>query len=112
MSLRFDHTARSRYRKVLLHKGKQIADELADVLAGKDKRLRMHELPSAAQKPGMRPEEKLRVYLDHVDGCRRLLDADDDRFGRCGLCDADLGPVALEQMPWADRCQACAPEPG
>lgn len=112
MSLRFDPATRARYRKALLRKGKQIADELAALLAGKDRKPRTHELPSAAQKPGIRPEEALRVYLDHVDGCRGLLDAEDDRFGRCGLCGIDLGPVALEQMPWADRCQSCAPELG
>jgi len=110
MSLRFDPATRARYRKALLRKGMQIADELAAVLAGKDRKPKTHEMPIAARKPGMRPEEKLRAYLDHVEGCRRRLDADDDAFGRCGLCGVDLGPVALEQMPWADRCQTCAPE--
>ena len=112
MPLRFDEPTRARYRARLLRKGKQIADELADVLAGKSNRTRPGELPLSAQKPGMRPEERLRAYLDHVDGCRKRLDAGDDRFGRCGICGTDLGPVALEQMPWADRCEACAAELG
>ena len=57
-----------------------------------------------AQKPGKRPEEVLRLALDQVEACRRLLDAGDDRYGRCGTCGTDLGVAALGEMPWADRC--------
>jgi RNA polymerase-binding transcription factor DksA len=60
----------------------------------------------------MRPEERLRAYLDHVERCRELLDADDDRYGRCYTCGVDLGVPALDEMPWADRCQECAALPG
>lgn len=112
MALRFDAPTRRRLRRRLLAKGRAIADELADLLAGKGKRIRMSELPIFARKPGMRPEERLRAYLDHVEGCRILLDADDDRFGRCTVCQDDLGLVALSEMPWADRCEKCAPVPG
>lgn len=112
MTLRFDQSTRARYRAALLRKGGQIAGELAEILGGKKKRMPLGELPAAAQKPGMKPEERLRAYLEHVEACRRRLDAEDDAFGRCRTCNQDLGSVVLDQMPWADRCQECAPKPG
>ena len=82
-------------------RGLTLATLLADVLAGK----RPPALEALlAAKPGKRPEEVLRLALDQVEGRRRLLDADDDRFGRCDVCGADLGEVALGEMAWADRC--------
>ena len=112
MSLRFDQATRTRLRRGIMKKGHAIATELADVLAGNGGPINVSELPVFAAKPGMRPEEKLRAYLEHVESCRKLIDADDDRYGRCTHCQVDLGLVALEEMPWADRCQACAPLPG
>jgi hypothetical protein len=109
MSLGLDAPTRARLRKALLRKGSAIAAELAALLAGKGKRLDIRELPAFARKPGMRPEERLRAYLDHVESCRRRLDAQDERYGRCLVCGVDIGLPALEQMPWADRCQTCAP---
>lgn len=111
MALRFDDHTRLRLRRALLRKGHKIATELSELLAGKGKRVRVGDLPVFARKPGMRPEERLRAYLDHIEACRQLLDADDDRYGRCTACHADLGLVALGDMPWADRCQTCEPAP-
>lgn len=108
MALRLDEPTRTRLRRALLKKGQAIANDLATVLAGKGKKINLRELPVFAARPGMRPEERLRAYLDHVEKCRKLIDADDDRYGRCELCGTDLGLPALEQMPWADRCQPCA----
>ena len=48
------------------------------------------------------------MALDQIDRRRALIDADDDRFGRCDICGVDLGAGALGEMPWADRCQAHA----
>ena len=56
-------------------------------------------------RPGMRPAEKLRKALDQIERRRELLDAGDDRFGRCDVCGADLGEDALGEMAWADRCR-------
>ena len=109
MALRFDEPTRLRLRSRLLRKGRAIAEKLAELLAGKGGPVRLSDLPAFARKPGMRPEERLRAYLDHVENCRKLLDAGDDRFGRCTSCGEDLGLVALGDMPWADRCQKCVP---
>jgi RNA polymerase-binding transcription factor DksA len=92
-------------RRALLDRGRVLATLLSDVLAGKANEARIAALVMGG-KPGERPAEKLRRALDQVDGRRRLLDANDDRFGRCDICGDDLGEVALGEMPWADRCRA------
>jgi hypothetical protein len=100
-----DPTTRSRLRSGLLRRGWTLSTLLADVLGGK-------RPPSIAallaQKPGKRPEEVLRLALDQVEARRKLLDAGDDRYGRCDTCGVDLGELALGEMPWADRCIAHA----
>lgn len=78
-----------------------LATLLAEVLAGK----RPPQLAQLmAQKPGIRPDEALRLALSQIEQRRRLLDEGDDRYGRCDACGADLGAMALGEMPWADRC--------
>jgi hypothetical protein len=94
-----------RLRRGLLDRGRVLATLLAEVLAGKKIEPKLGPL-GIVGKPGMRPEEKLRFALDQVEGRRRLLDAGDDRFGRCDDCGVELGELALAEMPWADRCRA------
>ena len=81
----WDDGLRARLRRGLLDRGRVLATLLADVLAGKKIEARLGPL-GIDGKPGMRPEEKLRRALDQVEGRRRLLDAGDDRFGRCDDC--------------------------
>jgi hypothetical protein len=103
MTLRFDPQTRATLRRDLLARGHTLATLLADVLAGK----RPPALASLLSgRPGKRPEEVLRLALDQVEARRRLLDAGDDRFGRCDVCGVDLGGAALGEMAWADRCAA------
>lgn len=102
-----DDPLRSHLRRGLLDRGRVLATLLADVLAGKRIEARLGPL-GVIGKPGMRPEEKLRLALDQIEGRRRLLDAGDDRFGRCDDCGEELGELALAEMPWADRCRAHA----
>jgi len=103
--MRFAPESVAAFRPHLLRRGRDLAEMLAQVLAGK-------RPPSLAQllaeRPGKRPEEVLREALARIDERRRLLDTDDDRFGRCEVCGVDLGEVALGELPWADRCQAHA----
>jgi hypothetical protein len=100
-----DPALRLRLRRGLLDRGRVLATLLAEVLAGKRIEARLGPL-GIEGKPGMRPEEKLRLALDQIEGRRLLLDVGDDRFGRCDACGADLGELALAEMPWADRCRA------
>lgn len=105
--MRFDDAVKLRLRRGLMQRGQVLATLLADVLAGKPVAPRLGAL-GIAGKPGMRPEEKLRWMLDQLEARRRLLDADDDAFGRCDHCGVDLGAAALGELPWADRCPAHA----
>jgi hypothetical protein len=100
-----DDSLRPRLRRGLLDRGRVLATLLSEVLAGKRIEVKLGPL-GIVGKPGMRPEEKLRWALDQVESRRRLLDAGDDRFGRCDACGEDLGEPALAEMPWADRCRA------
>lgn len=105
MPMRFDDPTKARMRAQLMKRGRDLATLLSDVMAGK----RPPSLVSLlAQKPGKRPEEVLRLALDEIEARRKLLDADDDRFGRCDVCGEDLGAAALGEMAWADRCAAHA----
>lgn len=103
--MRFDLATLAKFRRDVMRRGETLATLLAEVLAGK-RPPQIAEL--LAQKPGKRPEEVLRLALDQVESRRRLLDAGDDRFGRCDVCGADLGAAALAEVPWADRCAAHA----
>jgi hypothetical protein len=106
MSDRFSAADAAFLRKGIMARGQTYATLLSQVLAGK----RPPELAALlAAKPGMRPEEVLRAALDQVEQRRRLLDAHDDRYGRCDICGIDLGLAKLREMPWADRCEAHAP---
>ena len=105
--MRFDEATRLRFREAIMARGLNLATLLSQVLAGK----RPPGVEALlAVKPWKKPEDVLRLALDQVEGRRRLLDAEDDRFGRCDVCGADLGEVALGEMPWADRCAEHAPK--
>lgn len=101
--MRFEASELRRLRRALLARGRVIAGQLADLLAGKAPP--PLSLAGLSQRPGLRPEEALRKALDQLEARRILLDADDDRYGRCDVCGQDLGPVRLTELPWADRCE-------
>ena len=103
--MRIAEPLKSRLRRQLLDRGRVLATLLAEVLAGKPREAKLTAL-GVDGKPGMRPEEKLRWALDQIEARRKLLEADDDRFGRCDDCSADLPEAAISELPWADRCQA------
>jgi len=103
--IRFDAETLVRRRRDLMRRGHVLATLLADVLAGKRPPSVMALLVA---RPGLRPDEAVRQTLEQVEGRRKLLDAGDDRFGRCDVCAVDLGLPALGEMAWADRCAAHA----
>lgn len=105
MSLRFGPEEKKRLRSALMKRGHNLATMLSEVLAGKEPPQLAALL---AAKPGKRPEEVLRLALEQNEGRRKLIDADDDRYGRCDVCGEDLGLSGLYDVPWADRCHAHA----
>lgn len=102
--MRFDPGTLQRLRKGVMRRGQALATLLSEVLAGKASERELDAIGLSA-KPGMRPEERLRLALDQVEARRALIDAGDDAYGRCDVCGADLGLAALDEVPWADRCR-------
>jgi len=102
--MRFASHVTAHLRRGIMQRGQALAAILADLLAGKDKRGALAAV-GLDSKPGLRPEEKVRAALDAIEARRKMIDADDDRYGRCDVCGDDLGLPALGEMPWADRCQ-------
>ncbi len=107
LSARLPADERARLRRALLDRGQAIATKLAKLMAGGDPMSIIRALGLDA-KPGARPEEILRRALDQVERLRTLIDADDDRYGRCLECGLDLGLPAMREVPWADACPAHA----
>jgi RNA polymerase-binding transcription factor DksA len=100
--MRIDPAVLVGLRRDLMRRGQTLATLLSQVLAGKQP----PELAAMlAARPGKRPEEVLRLALDQIEARRKLIDADDDRYGRCDICGVDLGAAELAEMPWADRCR-------
>ncbi len=105
--MRFDAATLAPLRRHLMKRGLTLATILAEILAGKDKQAALDAL-GLRDKPGLRPEERVRLALDQLEARRAMIDAGDDRFGRCDVCGVDLGLAALGELPWADRCAAHA----
>jgi len=100
--VRFQPEIKARIRRGLTRKGLELATLLSDVLAGKDRTRAVRAL--GEDRPGERPDEKLRRYLALVESRRQLLDAGSAEYGCCDGCGAELPTMALVEMPWADRC--------
>jgi RNA polymerase-binding transcription factor DksA len=95
-----------RLKRQLLDKGAEINAKLMDILD--HKRVDVSELIGGG-KPGERPEERLRRFLDLVDG--RLRAIRQGTYGRCERCGDGLPYEHLRQVPWIDTCQKCAVPP-
>jgi RNA polymerase-binding transcription factor DksA len=89
-------------KRALLRKGRDLADKLSQMMAGKQ--VRIEDLVDA--KPGETPIERLRRYLDLVDGKIKAINA--GTYGNCFLCETPLSYAELEQMPWAEYCASCS----
>lgn len=105
MESHLDDRQRQQLRKQLLKKGAELNEKLVGLLAGQAVAV-SHLLEPT--KPGERPEERLRRFLDLVD--RKLHALQDGSYGHCSACAVALPFVELEQMPWADLCRACSDE--
>ena len=97
--MRFDPA----WRKHLLSKGRDTADLLAALLAGKD--VDLGTLPVARDAQDGK-EERLRRFLEQID--RAVKTFGTGWYGHCKVCDVELSAAALSEQPWADRCSSHA----
>ncbi len=94
----------ARWRQQLAFKGQGLYAALSDVLAGKNVTLTTLKLPHE-QKPGERPEERLRRFLDQVSRAQKRLGT--PAWGLCPRCQAPVPEVVLDEAPWTETCSAC-----
>jgi RNA polymerase-binding transcription factor DksA len=105
-SLELSDAQKENYRKALLKKGKEISDKLAKVLAGQN--IRLENIPERGLgESGLRPEEKLRAYLDLVMSKLRALNANNGTFGLCETCNLPLTTAELDNAAWATEHVSC-----
>ena len=88
---------RQRWRQALLAKGKEISDQLAEVLAGKDITLAEISL-FANDGPAEKKEVRLRRYFDHVMG--RMRNVEGETFGFCEDEERFHTREELDEVPW------------
>jgi RNA polymerase-binding transcription factor DksA len=102
-----DPTRALRLRRINA-KGLEIANKLAELLAGQDVRLSDFELTGG--EPGETKEQRLRRFLSSINAARtRLLGHSDAApYGECLACGVELPAGALDEMPWVERCPPCA----
>ena len=94
----------TKLRHDLGQKGMEVNARLTQVLAGMNARLSDIKMPHE-QKPGLRPEEKLRRYLDQIIRAQRRLGTPD--WGLCTICGAQIPQAQLDDSPWKEACDAC-----
>lgn len=92
-------------RRRLLVKGRELAEDLAALMAGQEPKA----IDLLDAKPGETKIEKVRRYLDLVD--RKIKAVAAGGYGRCEGCDQPIPHRLLAEMPWMDRCPACAAPP-
>lgn len=95
---------KDRLRKDLLRKGADINAALTALLAGQSASLATIKLPHE-DKPGMKPKERLRLFLDQIIRAQRRLDT--DAWGQCVACGDPFAEVALVETPWLEECPDC-----
>lgn len=88
-----------RWHRHLLAKGREVAQVLEEILAGKDVRLEDLPIPGNADDD---PELRARRFLERID--RGIKSFGTPRFGRCAVCEAPIDPAVLEEAPWTERC--------
>jgi RNA polymerase-binding transcription factor DksA len=89
-------------RRRLLVKGRELAEQLAALMAG----LTPKATDLLEARPGETPIERTRRYLDLVDGRIKAITA--GRYGTCSGCHAPIPYVRLAEVPWMDLCTSCA----
>ena len=95
---------KTRLRQDLLRKGADINAALTALLAGQNATLATIKLPHE-DKPGIKPKERLRLFLDQIIRAQRRLDT--AAWGQCVVCGEPFAEAALAETPWLEECPDC-----
>ncbi len=87
-----------------MRKGADINHALTRLLAGENATLATIKLPDE-DKPGIKPKERLRLFLDQIVRAQRRLDT--PQWGQCVNCDKPFPQAALSEVPWLEECAEC-----
>ena len=93
-------------RRQLLNKGAEVSALLAEILAGQAVDPRALGAFGGTSRPGERPTERLRRFLDLIG--QKLHATRNGTYGFCAGCGEPLALAALTQVPWAEQCLTCA----
>jgi RNA polymerase-binding transcription factor DksA len=99
-----DAAESQRLRVDLGRKGMEVNEKLTRLLASQNTTMATVKLPQE-QKPGEKPEEKLRRFLDQIIRAQRRLGT--KAWGLCTECGAELPAAGLRETPWLELCNAC-----
>lgn len=100
-----DPVRAARLRKHLSQKGMEVNHNLTQLLSNMNATLATMKLPGE-EKPGEKPHERLRRFLDQIARAQRRLDT--EQFGLCVACQQALPALALDEAPWTEQCADCA----
>ena len=106
---RFSKADLKRYRRELMRKGWEVNQKLTDLLAGKNVTMATTKMPHE-MKPGLKPEEKLRMWLDQIVRAQNRLQTEE--FGKCIECEVEFPKGAIDDVPWLETCNDCLAEEG
>ncbi len=95
---------KKKLRRDLLRKGGDINHALTRLLAGENATLATIKLPDE-DKPGIKPKERLRLFLDQIVRAQKRLDT--PQWGLCVECSEPFSEAALEEVPWLEYCAEC-----
>jgi len=93
-----------RWKRRCLDKGLELARRLEKLMNGLDVRLEDIRI-GPENKPGERPIDRLRRYLDLVDGVVKSFDK--GTYGRCRDCGQAIDAMRLDETAWSVRCARC-----
>jgi RNA polymerase-binding transcription factor DksA len=82
----------------------ELNEKLTKLLAGQNATLVTMKLPWE-EKPGEKPQEKLRRFLDVVSRAQKRLGT--EAWGLCIDCGAEVPEAVLDEVPWTERCRPC-----
>ncbi len=102
-----DQRRKTKLRQDLMRKGADVNAGLTRLLAGENATLATIKLPDE-DKPGIKPKERLRLFLDQIVRAQRRLDTDE--WGLCISCRSPFEEAALDEVPWLEECADCEAE--
>ncbi|MSQ84030.1 MAG: hypothetical protein EXR77_14295 [Myxococcales bacterium] len=94
----------ARWRQAIALKGMEVNGQLTQLLAKQNATLATIKLPNE-EKPGEKPVERLRRFLNQIIAAQRRLGS--DQFGKCQSCGLVLPVAALNETPWLQDCGPC-----